>query len=294
MSDTIDLGAAPAGGPAGQAQGGVPPSGPGDAKRLVYLAVAVLAATGWFWLVLAVAAGGMASDMGPGMMALAPLLDRIAVVAPGLAQAGGGHGALMPSMGAWGAWDLVLVLVMWIAMVFAMMVPTALPSFRVQAAKGSGAAGVVVGYVAVWAGTALLATAAQWGLTTLGALAPHMAPAGVALSASVLVAAGLYQFTPLKFACLVRCRNPHAFALDQPRFAEALRLGVDEGLACLGCCWAMMAVMLAAGLMNLGAMALLGALMALEKVASGLVLTRLLGVIFLLGGAALASGPLLG
>ena len=73
-----------------------------------------------------------------------------------------------------------------------------------------------------------------------------------------------------------------------------VRLGLDEGVACLGCCWAMMTVMFAAGLMNLGAMALLGALMGVEKVARGVLLTRLLGMTFLAGGIALASGPLLG
>lgn len=261
-------------------------------RRATLGAVLVLAALGWGWLVLAVSLGGSAADMGPGMAVFAALFDRIAALVPGLAASGGGHGPLMPGLSAWGAADVATVFAMWAAMVFAMMLPTAAPTFRVYAAAGGrAAAAVMAGYTSVWLALAVLATAAQAGLTAIGALAPHMAPAGVALSASVLVAAGIYQFTPLKLACLVRCRNPRAAFLDGE---GAFRIGVEEGLACLGCCWATMAVMFAAGLMNLVAMAVLGVLMGLEKTTSGLFLTRFLGIVFLAGGIGLASGLFFG
>jgi predicted metal-binding membrane protein len=264
-------------------------------RLLTLAAVAVLAVLGWTWLVAAVSLGGTAADMGPGMAALAPLFDRLAALVPGAVALGGGHGPLMPAMTAWTAADVALVFLMWAAMVLAMMVPTAAPTFRAYAAAGGGRAlPVIAGYTAVWLAVAVVATAGQAGLTALGAMAPHMAPAGVALSASVLIAAGIYQFTPLKMACLIRCRNPHAaFAPDVGTMA-AFRIGIEEGLACLGCCWALMAVMFAAGLMNLVAMAFLGVLMGIEKLVSGVWLSYVMGAILLLLGLALAGGSYIG
>lgn len=265
-------------------------------RGLTLAAVALLALIGWAWLAAAVALGGSSAAMGPGMAAIAPLLDRLAAAAPGLAAAGGGHGPLMPGMAAWGVLDVVAVFAMWAAMVFAMMLPTAAPTFRAYALVGGRAAFAVMGgYTAVWLAVAVVATAAQTGLTAVGALAPHMTPAGVALSASVLVAAGLYQFTPLKQACLWRCRNPRPALLEDGAGAGlAFRIGAEEGLACLGCCWALMAVMFAAGLMNLVVMALLGVLMGIEKVVSGVVLTYVVGILLLVLGVGLASGLLFG
>lgn len=254
-------------------------------------AVLLLATAGWGWLALAVALGGTAADAGFGMSALQPLFDRLSASLPGYAAAGAGHGPLMPGIRAWTAGDFALVLAMWAAMVFAMMLPTAAPTFRAYARDGRTVAAVMAGYTAVWLAAAVAGASGQAALVALGALAPHMAPAGAALSASVLVAAGLYQFTPLKAACLARCRNPRTAEVT-PRFA--FRIGVEEGLACLGCCWALMAVMFAAGLMNLVAMAILGAAMAAEKVAGGRWLTPAIGVVLLGAGGMLAAGLVAG
>jgi predicted metal-binding membrane protein len=260
-----------------------------NARVVSLLAVALLAAVGWIWLIAAVTGGGMPEAAGLGMGALTRAFDRLAALLPWLGA--GDHGLLMPAMvSAWGAADIALVFLMWVAMVLAMMLPTAAPTFRAYAAKGGTAAfGAVAGYTAVWLGAALAGTAAQTLLTRLGALAPHMAPAGAALSASILIAAGIYQFTPLKWACLVRCRNPRVGDVE-PRASAAFRIGLEEGFACLGCCWAMMAVMFAAGMMNLVAMALLGALMGLEKVMSGMKLTYFIGLLLIIIGVVLASG----
>lgn len=199
--------------------------------------------------------------------------------------------ALMPAMeGGLSVGSAALVFAMWVAMVFAMMLPTAAPTFRAYADNaGIGAVALMAGYTTVWLVVSLLATAVQVWLVHLGALAPHMAPAGIALSASILIAAGIYQFTPLKWACLVRCRNPRV-AEAEGVTADMFRIGLEEGLACLGCCWAMMAVMFAAGLMNLAAMALLGVLMGLEKLVSGVRTTYFLGGLLILAGVILASG----
>lgn len=233
-------------------------------RRLAMAAVLFMAAVGWLWLIASVANEGLAE-------------------------------ALMPAMEDYlSASGLALGLAMWVAMVFAMMLPTAAPTFRAYAETvGAGTMAVIAGYTAIWLVTSLVAMAVQTGLIHLGALAPHMAPAGVALSASILIAAGIYQFTPLKWACLFRCRNPRISDVEVGAGA-AFRIGVEEGVACLGCCWAMMAVMFATGLMNLAAMAILGALMGLEKLLSGVWLTYFLGVLFILAGVILASGLVIG
>lgn len=248
-------------------------------------AIALLAAVGWAYLLAAVAAGHDVAGLGPGMALLAPVAGALgAIIPPGLLN----HGPV-----GYSAVDLAAVLAMWVAMVLAMMLPTAAPMLLAYAAAGRRSLSVGAGYVAVWIAAAVAATALQAGAVHIGALSPHMAPAGVALSASVLIAAGVYQFTPLKSACLIRCRTPHAF-VGAERGGAAFRLGIEEGLACLGCCWAMMAVMVAAGVMNLVAMAFLGALMALEKIATGLLLTRIVGVCLLVAGFGLASSLFFG
>jgi predicted metal-binding membrane protein len=233
-------------------------------RRLTAVAVVFMAAVGWLWLIASVVNVGLAD-------------------------------ALMPAMEDYlSASGLAVGLAMWVAMVFAMMLPTAAPTFRAYAdTAGGGTLALIAGYTTVWLVASVAATAIQTSLVHLGALAPHMAPAGVALSASILIAAGIYQFTPLKWACLIRCRNPRVSDVEAGAGA-AYRIGVEEGLACLGCCWAMMAVMFATGLMNLAAMALLGALMGLEKLLSGVWLTYFLGVLFILAGVILASGLVIG
>ncbi len=233
-------------------------------RLLTAIAVLVMAAIGWLWLAAAMWNG----DFSEAMM---PAMDR------GL-----------------NAGDAALLFAMWVAMVFAMMLPTAAPTFRAYADNaGLGTLALIAGYSSVWIGGSLLATSVQAWLVHLGALAPHMAPAGVALSVSILVAAGVYQFTPLKWACLIRCRNPRVADVDG-RAGIAFRVGLEEGIACLGCCWAMMAVMFAAGLMNLAAMALLGVLMGLEKLVSGVRITYFLGVLLILAGVILAKGLVIG
>lgn len=256
---------------------------------LVTAAVVVMSAVGWLWLIAAVAGGHMAGALGPGMAPLAPAIDRIAELLPMRSDAP--HGSLMPALAAWGWQDVGLVYLMWVAMVFAMMLPTAAATFRAYAGlSGTIAAAVMAGYTTVWLGVGVVGAAVQTGLTYLGALEPHMTPAGTALSASILIAAGIYQFTPLKLSCLIRCRNPYPTELGDAGAGLAFRVGIEEGLACLGCCWAMMAVMFAAGMMNLVAMALFGALIGIEKLAKGMIATYGLGIILLLTGLLLASG----
>ncbi|WP_417691578.1 DUF2182 domain-containing protein [Roseibium sp.] len=182
---------------------------------------------------------------------------------------------------------------MWLAMALAMMVPTAYPMlrsfFQASGAKVGATVLVLGGYLSVWGLYAALATLAQWLFNArLAVLSDVAAPMSLAFSASVLVAAGIYQFTPLKFACLARCWSPRFdFSRHGPSFAAAVRTGVEQGWACLGCCAALMSVMFVVGVMNVIWMVPLTALMALEKAHPSRFLPKLIGVALLIAGTAL-------
>jgi predicted metal-binding membrane protein len=181
---------------------------------------------------------------------------------------------------------------MWAAMAAGMMAPTALPAFATyddlraaRAGSRAGFAALAVGYLAVWLGFAALATGAQIALAGAGLLTPLGASASAGLTAGLLAAAGLWQFSPAKGACLVRCRAPFGFFLAHWD-AGPWRMGLRLGLVCLGCCWALMALAFVGGVMNLAFMGGAMVLMTLEKLPVGRYLTRPLGVA-LLGAAAL-------
>ena len=192
--------------------------------------------------------------------------------------------------------------VTWLVMAVAMMLPTAAPAILsfadIVRRPGGGSAGVgrlaafVGGYLAAWWGFAVLATAMQWGLA-LTAPAIAGGRTGEAVFAGVLlVAAGFYQFSALKHRCLSECRSPIAFFLARWREGTrgALCLGLRHGIHCVGCCWALMALMLLAGAMNVGWMAVLTALMLAEKVLpGGPVLGRAVGVGLIVWGSALLA-----
>ena len=130
---------------------------------------------------------------------------------------------------------------------------------------------IAAGYTVVWLGFAAIATLAQFILTRAALLDTGMASASTLFSGAVFIAAGLYQFSALKHACLTQCRQPFPFffAHWQTSARGVFRLGLQQGLFCLGCCWAMMAVMFAVGVMNVLWMAAIGIVMTLEKIASG-------------------------
>ena len=163
----------------------------------------------------------------------------------------------------WNARDFALMLAMWVAMMIGMMLPSAAPAVLIyaavarQAARGghtvAPAALFASGYALAWAGFSLLATFAQWGLERAALLSPALAASSPHLGAAILIAAGVYQLTPWKDACLRHCRSPVHFiaAHWRPGAAGALRLGFAHGLYCLGCCWLLMALLFAGGVMNL-------------------------------------------
>ncbi len=284
----------------------------GRAWPLVLAFVAVLSISGWAYLIAMVADMVPVMDMsqaGPGMGVLnrfnlfrdlSP--DARAALAVLCLPAGATFG--MPGTEMTLA-DLVRIFLMWVMMAVAMMLPTAVPMLRSYSSRlsaqggkaGASALPVVsaaLGYLLVWIAYALVATLAQWLLFSLGALSEMMAPVSLALTTSVLFVAGLYQFTPAKQACLRRCWYPRWVGGGEPgQLLSGFREGVIQGRACLGCCWAVMTVMFAVGIMNIVWIALLGGVMALEKTFPSRILPAAIGVFLILWAVFLASTVLL-
>jgi predicted metal-binding membrane protein len=179
-------------------------------------------------------------------------------------------------------WDwarVVLLWAMWAVMMTAMMLPTAAPLLLLYASAMRRSADVqaparrvyalAAGYIFVWALFSVAATALQRSLAKSVVLTPMMEPATPIFGAAVLAIAGVYQLTPLKRACLRICRSPLGFMMQRWRdgVAAAFRLGVEHGIYCLGCCWALMLILFAGGVMNLVVILALTAWVLVEKFA---------------------------
>lgn len=201
---------------------------------------------------------------------------------------------------------LLLLSTMWAAMTLAMMLPSAAPMIMTYAGIAETAARkkervvsplvIAAGYVSVWLGFAVVAAVVQLLLIRLALLDQEMASASVLLSGAIFIGAGLYQFSSLKHACLYACRSPFPFFLAnwQTSARGVFRLGVQQGLHCLGCCWAMMLVMFAVGTMNIVWMAALGAVMALEKITTGHRLSTAVGIGLLAAGCGFVIASIAG
>jgi predicted metal-binding membrane protein len=259
-------------------------------KLLAVACVVALAALGWLYLALLVAhMGGELTALGPGMGAL----DFFPRAVSALCRPT--FGLAMPQ-GVWGASGLLLVALMWGAMVLAMMLPSAGPMILTYAEIAETAARkgerivspfvIASGYTVVWLGFAAGATLAQFVFTRASLIDAGMVSASGLFSGAVFITTGLYQFSALKHACLRQCRQPFPFFFAHwettPR--GVFRLGLQQGLYCVGCCWAMMAVMFAVGVMNVVWMAVLGIVMTLEKFGSGNRLTYGFGAALIAAG----------
>jgi predicted metal-binding membrane protein len=208
-----------------------------------------------------------------------------------------------PALERWHSADIGFTFAMWVVMMVGMMAPSAAPMILLFAAtqaprqeERSASWSVVnfaIGYLAVWAGFSALATLAQWALHDAALLSPQMATSNVLLGGAILAAAGAYQWTPMKRVCLAKCQSPLGFFATHWRAGAsgALRMGVDHGFYCLGCCWALMALLFVVGVMNLLWVVLLTLLVLLEKVATaGQVIARIAGVALIAGGVAMMIG----
>jgi predicted metal-binding membrane protein len=203
-------------------------------------------------------------------------------------------GAMAPAIRAWAPADFAFMFAMWAVMMVGMMTPSVAPMILLYAGVGRKASEsgspiastgwFFAGYLAIWIAFSALATFAQWALTALALLTPMMATSSAILGGIVLVAVGLYQWTPLKETCLRSCQAPLAFLMAHGGFRDtplgALRLGIAHGGYCLGCCFALMALLFVGGIMNLLWIAGLTILVLLEKIVpAGRLIPRISGAL---------------
>jgi predicted metal-binding membrane protein len=253
-----------------------------DRVVVVAALIAVIAAA-WIWIVLGAGTGSTAVAMT--QMAGMPDMD------------------MMMERAVWTPAYAGLIFAMWWAMMVAMMLPGATPMLllfarvnRSQKAKdrpyvptGTFAAG----YLVAWGGFSLLAAGLQWGLEQLELLGPMMTATNCWLGGAILLAAGLWQLTPLKGVCLRHCRSPLSFLVQQWRAGRlgAFRMGLEHGAYCLGCCWFLMGLLFFGGIMNLFWIAGLACFILLEKtIPMGHWFGRIAGVGFAAWGVLILAG----
>jgi predicted metal-binding membrane protein len=184
----------------------------------------------------------------------------------------------MPMMQSWNTIDFLLMFIMWAVMMVAMMVPSAAPMVLIFASvnrkrRDKDAPYVptvvfVLGYLVVWSVFSIAATAAQWGLHEAALLSPMMSSSTPVLGGLLLITAGVFQWTPMKDACLSHCKSPLGFIMTHWKEGQwgAFFMGLHHGAYCVGCCWALMALLFVNGVMNLLWIAVLAALVLIEKV----------------------------
>jgi len=251
-------------------------------RAVVIVALAVITALAWADLVW------LAGDMAMGGMDMT-----------GYRMIPAGRGLMMPADAPWQPIEFGYVFVMWVVMMIGMMMPSAAPMILIYARVGRQAAvqgkpfaasgWFAGGYLAAWTVFSLVATSAQWALERAALLTPMMESASNKLGAAVLISAGVYQWAPLKDACLSHCRSPLLFIQRHGGFHReplgALTLGFRHGIYCIGCCWALMALLFVGGVMNLFWIATLAILVLLEKVVPfGRIFARAAGLAFIAGG----------
>jgi predicted metal-binding membrane protein len=255
-------------------------------RFIVAVALAVLTLLAWtyvLWLAAAMDMGGM------DMSGLRMVPAVFAIMAPATAP--------------WTASEFAYVFVMWAVMMVGMMTPSAAPMILIYARVGrqSSAEGkplaatgwFATGYLLAWVGFSLAAAVAQWALQRTALLDSMMAGTSHILSAIVLITAGVYQWAPLKYACLAHCQSPvlfiHQHGGFKPASSDSLRLGLRHGAYCVGCCWALMALLFVGGIMNVLWIAAISAFVLIEKIVpAGRLLSRTAGICFAAAGVWLA------
>ena len=200
------------------------------------------------------------------------------VTAAGMEAMGSASPMAMLEVRAWTASEFWMMFVMWALMMVAMMLPSAAPMTLIYAAvarkarregtKLAPTASFVAGYLAMWTAFSLAATLVQWRLEQAALLSPMMVTTSPAIGAGLLIAAGAYQLTPIKNACLEHCRAPVQFISRHWRSGAlgAFRMGLRHGAYCLGCCWVLMGLLFFGGVMNLLWIAAITLFVLLEKV----------------------------
>jgi len=231
-----------------------------------------------------------------GLLALTALawvyIARMAAVMPAH------HGMAMPQARPWSVADTGGLVVMWIVMMIAMMIPSVAPVIllfanvsrrrRLQGVLTTSASVFTIGYLLAWTGYAVLAALAQSLLHSAAVLSPALASRSPLLGGGLLMLAGVYQWLPLKGACLSHCRSPLGFFSTEWRegVSGALLMGLRHGTYCVGCCWALMLLLFVGGVMSLLWIGGITAFVLMEKLAPyGASGGRLSGLALVLAGA---------
>ena len=199
-----------------------------------------------------------------------------------MSEASMGMEMAMPTFQPWGMIDFLLVFIMWTVMMFAMMTPSAAPMVLMYSKMNRqrqpqqkpvilGTAIFFLGYLLVWTAFSAAATLAQGCLHAATLLSPMMETTSPVLGGIILITAGVFQFTRLKYACLSHCRTPLGFLMAEWREGNfgALIMGVRHGVFCVGCCWLIMALLFVSGVMNLIWIAVIAAYVLVEKLLPG-------------------------
>lgn len=211
-----------------------------------------------------------------------------------------GMAMVAPALESWSWNEPLLLFTMWAVMMVAMMLPSAAPMILLfsrigasRAARGSRYASVAffaAGYLVVWCGFSAIAGLLQWWLHSAAILSAEMRTASPVAGAGILIAAGVYQWLPVKQTCLTHCRSPLGFLSSSWREGRlgALVMGIVHGAFCVGCCWMLMALLFATGVMNLAWVAALSLIVLLEKIApAGPAIARAGGVVLVIVGLAI-------
>jgi predicted metal-binding membrane protein len=208
-----------------------------------------------------------------------------------------------PDTSPWSTATLVPLFLMWAEMMVAMMLPSATPMIltfakvqrnRREQERPFVATGIfLLGYLAVWTGFSAVAAVLQWVLHAKTLLSPMMVSTSPFLGGALLIAAGIFQWTPLKNSCLASCCSPLNFLMTGWREGKwgAFVMGLKHGTYCAGCCWFLMLLLFVAGVMNVWWIAIITVLVLIEKIAPrGLMLGKIAGVLFIGWGVWMIAG----
>jgi len=212
---------------------------------------------------------------------------------------------MMPMQVNWGLGEIMAVWLMWAVMMGAMMLPSAIPMLivhrRFAAKNDPGTSNAhhwfLLAYILTWSLFSAAAAAAQWGFQHAGVLSPMLRLQNHAVSGVILIAAGIFQFTPLKAVCLNKCRTPLGLMLTdwRPGRRGAFRMGLKHGKYCIGCCWALMVVLFVGGVMSLTTIAVLSSIVLIEKLMPrGELIAKLGGAMLIAWGLSLITHDLAG
>ena len=202
----------------------------------------------------------------------------------------------MPMTQHWTIIDFALLFLMWFVMMIAMMTPSVSPLILIFAMVNRKKKQqqnpfvhtwyLLAGYFLVWGGFSLLATLLQWFLQQVSLLNPEMKTTSKIFGGTVLVAAGIFQFTSLKQTCLNHCRTPIDFIHRNWKEGKqgALKMGIENGTYCLGCCWVLMVLLFFSGIMNLLWIALIALFVLIEKTFQPKWISSIAGVVLIIYG----------